>query len=200
MAMVCGILTREDSRDLFDPRRTNNNYWCTARYPGAPTALTKPLFEAFTVLLSMMHSPVKMQQQDLTSVKQFLDRVSRTMNSRRLFTGFPCRSIATEWESCVNGYAADETSFRQRMGTEEPAERSFPLFGFGPEDLQQGDLVTAFELTGEVVPFLLRPAEEGAYRFLGEAYVDCLWDAMHPDLKDLMSIWQPFDTAVFKLI
>jgi len=130
--------------------------------------------ELTNILFPMLRSSAEIPAEELGPFEPFLDLVSKTMSGRRLFLGSP-------GPMDVSDGTASETA-GQETASDEPST----IIGFGPEDLQQGDLATAFMGDGVPCYFFLRPVGGGAYRLLGEAYVVSLRDAIDTEGRWVM--------------
>jgi len=130
--------------------------------------------ELTNILFPMLRSSAEIPAKELGPFEPFLDLVSKTMRGRRLFLGSPSPMD-------VSDGTAGETA-----GAETASDEPSTIIGFGPEDLQQGDLATAFMGDGVPCFFFLRPVGGGAYHLLGEAYVVSLRDAIDTEGRWVM--------------
>jgi hypothetical protein len=109
-------------------------------------------------------------EEELEPFQQFFDLIRETMSGRRLFLGLP--GPMEEFSEVVRG--------KKKTSKETPSDNEPPtIVGFGPEDMQQGDVIAAFD--GDEIPyfFILRPFGGGMYHQLREAYGVSLGDAMY---------------------
>jgi hypothetical protein len=104
--------------------------------------------EFTNILFPMLCSSAEIPAEELGPFEPFLDLVSKTMRGRRLFLGSPNPMN-------VSDETAGETAWTD-IASHEPST----IIGFGPEDLQHGDLAAAFMGDGVPLFFSLDPLEE----------------------------------------
>jgi hypothetical protein len=65
------------------------------------------------------------------------------------------------------------------------------MLGIGPEAMLPGDTVVV--LHGAAIPFVLRPADDGLWRFVGECYLyDVNEGRVHREWKEKGSVSEKF--------
>jgi hypothetical protein len=62
----------------------------------------------------------------------------------------------------------------QELKEKRPFLSEYGYVGLGPSYMRPGDVIVV--LNGANVPFIIRPADEGKYRFMGECYCDGIMD------------------------